>query len=494
MVGMVAGIGNFASIVVQNLLLVPIFLSYWGQETYGIWLSLLAAQTMLQTVNTSHQGYVGNELNRSIHAKCVSEFALTMGSNVFIAICLGMLQLFIVAGLVITGSLGSLLGTKTGADTTYAWGFGILVSSWVVTGPVIGILVKLYAPFGHFARGSWLGVGQRILQTLAVAICVKEGAKLLAVAIAYSATSIITNSVIFCDARRMIRRAGFWTCRLNIGVGVKDLGRSLVIVVRDLMEQGGNSGLILMIGHTLGVAIIPTFTTLRTLANTAMQAATILLQPIATDFIRLHSARRGRDIAEILAVAWFAAGAVINIAMAAMLPFVPMVYDAWVRHRIGFDETTFILLMWTVVIKNFGAPITMYLSTNNHLNFMSAAAFFRNAITVILAAIVMIPAGIRGVAMVLVLAEIVASVWIPLRFAASELASVSGKLNRAAIWLAVAEQSVWLGIATTALLFPLCLRLVVEVSVLALSLIAWIRWKNLGAESTKRLLSVLKLS
>jgi hypothetical protein len=50
--GAMAGVANFLSIVIQNLLLVPVFLAHWGRERYGIWLTLLATQAIFQTINS----------------------------------------------------------------------------------------------------------------------------------------------------------------------------------------------------------------------------------------------------------------------------------------------------------------------------------------------------------------------------------------------------------------------------------------------------------
>src|SRR5580704_12651281 len=84
MSGIAAGTANFLSIAAQNLLIVPVFLSFWGKERYGIWLSLAAAQAILQTINNAHQGYVGNELNKIIHRRDTKACAKSMGSNIAI--------------------------------------------------------------------------------------------------------------------------------------------------------------------------------------------------------------------------------------------------------------------------------------------------------------------------------------------------------------------------------------------------------------------------
>jgi hypothetical protein len=242
----------------------------------------------------------------------------------------------------------------------------------------------------------------------------------------------------------------------------------------------------------LGMSVIPLFTTLRTLSNTAMQATSILLQPVATDLIRLHVKRRGADIAEALAVAWFFMGILVNLSIVIVLPLIPWIYDTWVRHKIGFNETVFLLLMWTVVLKNFGAPLTMYLVNNNRLLFMTVSAIARNLATIAIAIATIKAVGIIGIALALVIAELAASVWLPLRFGARELASIQGRLADGALRLAAVEQGVWLLLILLAVMEPAHLVAICAACAIGILGISLMRWRELSPRSTARIWALVR--
>jgi O-antigen/teichoic acid export membrane protein len=94
LVGTLSFITNFA----QNVLLVPIVLRYWNAETYGLWLGILALYGLIQTIDTGHQNYVGNEICK-LYSTNDSALKQVLASSIWMAILLGISQFFIVLGL-----------------------------------------------------------------------------------------------------------------------------------------------------------------------------------------------------------------------------------------------------------------------------------------------------------------------------------------------------------------------------------------------------------
>ena len=77
------GLISFISSLLQAIIIVPILLKYWGNETYGIWLALYAGFSLLQSLDTGHINYIGNKLNISYNLK--EELNTTLGSSFLMA-------------------------------------------------------------------------------------------------------------------------------------------------------------------------------------------------------------------------------------------------------------------------------------------------------------------------------------------------------------------------------------------------------------------------
>jgi hypothetical protein len=78
----------------QNIVIVPLFLKYWGTEKYGIWLAIIAIISIIKTIDLGHQNYVGNEFNKIFYTD--KNLAKTiLGSAFNICLLLGVFEFLI---------------------------------------------------------------------------------------------------------------------------------------------------------------------------------------------------------------------------------------------------------------------------------------------------------------------------------------------------------------------------------------------------------------
>src|SRR5690606_28394300 len=76
----------------QAIIMVPLFLSHWGKDNYGIWLALLAAQQLIVTLDAGHQNYVGNEIARLYPVDKIA-VRRVVASAFWVALLIGLLEL-----------------------------------------------------------------------------------------------------------------------------------------------------------------------------------------------------------------------------------------------------------------------------------------------------------------------------------------------------------------------------------------------------------------
>ena len=66
--GSAIGLVNVGLGLGTTIATVPLVLRYWDQDTYAMWLAVFAVYSLLQTVDTGHTSYLGNEFLRLAHA------------------------------------------------------------------------------------------------------------------------------------------------------------------------------------------------------------------------------------------------------------------------------------------------------------------------------------------------------------------------------------------------------------------------------------------
>src|SRR4051812_538058 len=62
--GSIAAATSFLLNLAQSIVAAPVLLTFWSAELYGIWTSVLAANALLISLDTGHQNFLGNAINR----------------------------------------------------------------------------------------------------------------------------------------------------------------------------------------------------------------------------------------------------------------------------------------------------------------------------------------------------------------------------------------------------------------------------------------------
>src|SRR4051812_9016763 len=105
----VAGVIATALNMALQIGTVPVVLTYWGAERYGLWLAILATFMLTRVMDTGYVTYVGNRLNVLFHQD-TEKLRRTLGSSIVICALLGAVQLCVCLVLVRTDIASRLLG------------------------------------------------------------------------------------------------------------------------------------------------------------------------------------------------------------------------------------------------------------------------------------------------------------------------------------------------------------------------------------------------
>ncbi|MBO3460289.1 hypothetical protein G7B40_026085 [Aetokthonos hydrillicola Thurmond2011] len=438
--GILVGIISFSLAFTNSILLVPILLQFWGAETYGLWLSLFALFALLQTLDTGHQNYVGNEICK-LYSTNFLVLKKLIASSIMMAVLLGISQLLIVLGIISFGFLGNFLGARPALLNDQRPGLGLicLVVTWILSGSIGGIIVNVYPAAGLYARSQWWGIIIRLAQSLSIILAAIISKQLLTATILMGLTITLVNLFLYVDVYRLfyqlhpIWKDGSWKMAWT------NFSKSLVLTVAGILLQLQNNGLVLFISSLLGTAVAPTFTTMRTLSNAFVQATTIVTQPLLPEVIRYHVQGEYQKLTSVIAASWWSSGMLINFGILVSLPFVESIYLHWTRGKIDFDWVLYLLLAWSISLKNFGSPLNSYLAGINHLRAQSIITVVQTTTVLGGTFIFLSQSGLVAVGWAVVVGELFGSVLIPIQFTLQEIAHLGGNIPVLQIMLALAS-------------------------------------------------------
>jgi len=488
--GVISGV-SFVMNLGLNLIQVPLLLRFWLQETYGLWLSVSALAALLTTLDGGHQLYVGNLLNRS-YVEDRDVFRRTMASAVQIASLTSAVQIALTLVLCFSGLASRWLDIAQQHSAEFALSVVIYTVGWISTGSVGAILVRVFIPTGYFVRSTLWALIARLAQFGAVAFAACHGYSLVGTTLLFSGVVFTYNIAIYIDIRRLYPGLFPWWRGGDIKLGFRNFSRSSVVSVVSILDLFSLQGVILLVTGTLGAAVVPLFTTLRTVSNTALQGTGFLLNPIQPDLVRYHVQREGGKIGAVFAFFWCVTGAVINGGMVAGLFFVEPLYHFWTRGKLEFDRTLFAWLAAAVLIRTLAAPVQNYLSAINHLRALFITSVVRATLTVA-GVVVLAPIWkLSGVGAALFAAEVVGSFLLPWLFVHTVLAGIGNGLGMAvpgkAVISTIFSCVALVGFVVNVWFWPW----LVVVILVALAVIAVVQWRSLLPDVQARALSVTR--
>ncbi|MEO5977192.1 MAG: polysaccharide biosynthesis C-terminal domain-containing protein [Chryseolinea sp.] len=411
--GSMASWAQIAVNMAAQLVLVPIYLSYWNVETYGVWLAILGIMSILSMLDYGYQTYVGYEFLR-IGAKNLPSLTKSMWSSVIFGALIGIFQLVLIGVFIFTNAIPFLLGEDKGGDPALIHGAGIALLlqgiTWLFVNTIPGLMVRALAVFGYFHRTAWWSFAYAILAAVGPLIAVVMGADLLGASIVLAVCANGYGIALYFQLFRWLKLEGVKLMKPSLIIGFNNLKLSLPLLGKSILENVRQQGVRLLLAPIAGATGLAAFSTMRTGANVALQGLNTIVNPLVPDLMRfLHDRDQARSEAAfatvwIVVVAFLAPGIVILQAL------IEPLYLFWTQGKIAFNPLLFATLSLGVLIYAVIQP-AMAVVIGNNLTKVQLWLAALGAVLVFVILGVLVPIiGILGAGISLLVAEIATAI------------------------------------------------------------------------------------
>ena len=432
------GLISFFITMLQAVITVPVLLNNWGNETYGVWLALFAGFSLFQSADFGHINYVGNKINILYH-KDKAELKKTLSSSFLMASLIGSFQVLLIILLIISNMVPGLFGIdgELYFSNSVALSIIILISSGVITGSFGGILHRFMIPAGFFYQSQWWLILYKICQLLSIILVASLGGSILIVTITYSFTQLIVYFLTFIYIKKKIPEFYPWWKGADWSTGFANFKKSLLLTFTGFVQQLSNNGVILFISNMITSSIVPAFTTLRTITNTATSVANVFLFSLNPDLARYHAKGEIAKLSSAFNSHWFFSGIIVNIGMILILPFIQQIYFLWTKGMLAFDLSLFILLAVSISIINFGSGYYYYLVVINNLLSQTIITIVRAIIIFGSGYFFVRMFGLTGIGFSIVISEIICSGFLTVYFLNQEYKKTGSMIEKKYLIVAV---------------------------------------------------------
>jgi len=396
----------------SQIVLVPIYLSYWNAETYGVWLAVQGIMSTLSMLDLGHQNFLAYEFLRLGNDRPM--LAKFLWSGIASGLTVSFLQIILILIFIFSGTLAFLLG-ESGPEQgslIYAGGIALFLQgvSWMVFATVPGLIGRALATFGYYPRAAWWAVVGTSVTATAPLIAVMLGADLIITSLVLLIGAAVYSLPIYVDYFRLLRKEGVGYVKPSFHVGYSNLRKSLPLLGKSLFENMRQQGVRLILTPLAGPVGLVAFSTMRTGANVALQGLSTIVNPLLPDLMRFLHARDQQRTESAFATIWILVIAGMAPGIVVLQTLIEPLYVLWTQNKVAFDPLLFAFLSFGVLVYAVVQP-AMAVVIGNNLTKTQLALTALAAIIVLVVIIVLVPiVGIVGAGAALLIAELCAAV------------------------------------------------------------------------------------
>jgi O-antigen/teichoic acid export membrane protein len=396
---------QFATVFSQ-LAIVPLFLSFWSKESYGVWLLISSIPAYLTIGDGGFASQAGNEMSMAVangdYKKARQSLHTAWGF--LLAISAGLLV--IVGGILLIFPWGRWLKFPGLTTNELLWVLWIL-SVYIIVSICTGIFEPIYRTVYRNPRCQVLSTFGRLGELVATGISVALSHSMVYLAAAMLTARLIAAVAIWADSRHH-------SPNLHLGLSAFSLAELKVAWRPAVMFMAGTmgnafyfQGLTLLVGASLGPVAVVVFNTTRTLTRAIAQFGMIIRMAVRTEFSYLYGGGdfvRARRLNELA----FEVSSCTSLIMALGIFFTaPFILPLWTHHAVSVQPMLLSLFLASAVLNGVWSVTSgLLLGINKHeglmLRYLLAAA-----LALSLAAISVHKMGLYGVASAMVVCELV---------------------------------------------------------------------------------------
>lgn len=406
-VGFITGLTSVMTIIMQ-IISVRICLVYWGNESYGMWLSLISLFLMIQSTGSGFVNYIGNQINILYH-KDINCLRKTLASSIVGIILIASIQFIIIVYIILFDNLPNLLGvTISFAENNKAELSLLLLSvSWILGGFYLGVIHRLSIPTGMMAQACWWSFATQLILFLIVMVSAYLNLKIYIASLVYAIVQFLLILASALYNRYKLPQFNPWLSNIDLTHGFRDLYYSMGQTISGLIQQGTSNGLVVLISFVSGASSVPVFTTVRTLTNLWTNITNILTSPLLPDLVRFYAIGDQKKIMIVNQVHNIFVGTAVNLSIIILFPFISTIFNYWTNNTINLNNTLLCFMLSSVSIVNFYSLMNLYFNSVNNNRVIIILSFVRSSIVLCVGGVLLLYFGLGAFGFGIWLSELV---------------------------------------------------------------------------------------
>ena len=369
--GSLAGWASIVVVVVNQLALVPLYLTYWSVTDYGIWLAIQAFVSFCTVFSFGYLSYVEVEFLR-FGTEDKTTFGATVFSAASVAFFVSVSELLLVVLLVKSGILGYFISENDGVgeDKLARAGYLLMVqvAGYCLFTIVPNVLQRAIIPFGYYPRNAWWYTGGMVVSTCALVVAVFWGADFLEAGIFQVLVYAVFSVFFVFSTRNIFITEKIFFCRPGFLIGFKALLPSFALAAKTFLILLNQHGIRVLLASALGMRELASFSAMRTINNVALQGVGTIVNPLSPEIIKYSNFGDSKKTRIFFNIIWGFVVFFLGFFLVVFQVFAPKLFDFWTLGKIQFDPFVFAGLSISLVIYALSQPMFLIVKGYNKLS------------------------------------------------------------------------------------------------------------------------------
>jgi O-antigen/teichoic acid export membrane protein len=404
--------------VAEQILLVPVFLFFWGPAIYGDWLVMLSTAGLLVLLDAGLQTYYANAFHLALSRGEADRFRrlLHQAAAAYTAIVAVALPAALLAGALVRWPAALNLGSTGAGSASFVLA---LLAAFFLTRLPFGAANAVYRAHGDYVVGVMVANAVQLGLIGTIALTLWAGGGMVALALAYLAVVAASWGLLVSHQRRRYPQLRFGIARPD-GAALRALGSvapfyALAPAATMVTTQGT---VILIAALAAGGRTVVAYATLRTLTGIARIVTDQVTQVTGVEIARQFAQRDRRALTALYDFTCRLAGGLCGALSGAVAFFGPPFLAVWTLDKVPFEPAIFWPLLAAAALAGPSIAGASVLTVINRPRGIAGAAAAAAAVVLVLCLVLIPRLGGAGAAWAVLAAEAcVLSVVLPVQTA-----------------------------------------------------------------------------
>ena len=403
---------NSALLIVSNIATVPLILSKWSPEIFGIWLLIQAFRGTVGLPILAHQEYVFHE-NLKLGAKNIRKIS----EHIFSAIPFGVALSLLIIGLLFIDFNFSFFSNLFNIPNAFIkeWNLAIVffAITALATSGVSGFFINALAVLGYYPLVAWANFLRSLFSTLVpVGFIFLFNINFFEACLILMLVDIIFFGFYYIVIFYILKSNKFFFTKFNYTIGFNQFSSSFLVLIRFIFQNVTSDGIRFLIVLLFNPIALVMFSTIRTISNVIRKGLESIYHSFVPETMNALAEKNFKKFNSAFEL-YFLFLLIFIYPGVTIAHFVaPSFFTFWTLGKIEFNESLFLLLNFSVLATSLSMPFLAILVANNLnkniLKIMTASLIFF-AITIAASYKII---GILSVALALFVYELVMSMLI----------------------------------------------------------------------------------